>query len=58
MNDHETTTPEAAAQHEANRTPYYDERADRYEPDLGPSSFNDSRTLAQIVADIEAVMSR
>lgn len=28
-----TTTPEAAAQFEADRTPYYDERADRYEPD-------------------------
>ena len=33
--DHETTTPEAAAQYEADRTPYYDDRWDRYEPDLG-----------------------
>lgn len=32
--DHETTTPEAAAQYEADRTPYYDERWDEYEPDV------------------------
>lgn len=31
--DRETTTPEAAAQYEADRTPYYDERLDEYEPD-------------------------
>lgn len=33
--DYETTSPEAAAQYEADRTPYYDERLDEYEPDHG-----------------------
>lgn len=33
MRDLASTTPEAAAQYEADRTPYYDERLDEYEPD-------------------------